>query len=234
MDIVKCEVCGTQCKYQRKRFCSMECRAIAYRGTGNPFFGKKQSNTQKEAVRNHNTNVKDYNKVSSKLTGRTMPLETREKLSLSLKKWFSKNPNPMQDRHHTEETKLKISQRTSEQYLQSSLYKKRQANRGPYQSYYREVWRLTEQNDLSILENNDRRGYRQYHLDHILPIRVGFDSGIPANEIADIRNLQFLWWKANMNKRTKIMTIPNHLAKYYEIVELEVTGDFENYIEEDR
>jgi hypothetical protein len=39
---------------------------------------------------------------------------------------------------------------------------------------------------------------------------------IPPAEIADINNLQFLWWKDNINKRTKISSIPKHLEKYCE------------------
>lgn len=232
--MITCEVCGSVLRKGRKRFCSISCRTVVYTGKGNPFYGKTQTDMQKNAVRVHNTHHKDYTLVSSKLKNRTIVDTTRKKISLSLKTWFLTNENPMKGKTHNEQTRKVISNKVREQYLQSDLYKKRQAERGSYQSYYREVWRLTEQNDLSILENNNRRGYREYHLDHILPIRVGFDSGIPANEIADIRNLQFLWWKDNMNKRTRIMTIPNHLAKYYETVELELTRDCENYIEEDK
>lgn len=216
MSNVLCEVCGKNCKGQRKRFCSMNCRSIGYMGESNPFFGKKQSDSQKDAVRNYNKNRNDYHLLSQKLKGRVISIESREKISRSLKEWYSHNPNPMQDKKHTEESKNKISQRTREQYLKSDLYEKRKSDRDTYRSYYYEVWRLTEQNDLSILKNNEKRSYRGYHLDHIFPIRKGFDNSVPPAEIARIENLQFLWWKDNIVKRTTIDTIPIHLKKYYE------------------
>lgn len=216
MSSILCEVCGEKCKGQRKRFCSMNCRTIAYTGQGNPFFGKKQSNKQKESVRNYNKNRKDYNLLSEKLKGRVITDESRGKISYTLKKWYLNNPNPMQGKNHTEETKNRISQRTREEYLKSDVYKKRQQELKSYKSYYHEVWRLTEQNNLSTLENSDKRSYRGYHLDHIVPIRSGFDKSVPPNEIARIENLQFLWWKDNIHKRIKVEFIPEHLKKYYE------------------
>ena len=216
MSDIFCEVCGEKCKGQRKRFCSMGCRSIGYTGEGNPFFGKKQSDSQKNSARNYNKNRKDYHLLSEKLKGRSFTSESREKISRSLKKWYSHNPNPMEGKNHTEESKAKISQRTKDQYLKSDLYKKRKSEIDVYKSYYYEVWRLTEQNDLSVLENSENRSYRGYHLDHIFPIRKGFDNSIPPEEIARIENLQFLWWKENIEKRTRIDTVPPHLKKYYE------------------
>ena len=192
----------------------MECRTVAYTGDGNPFFGKSQTEKQKLAVRTYNKTRTDYDALSTKLKGRTITKEQRDKISNSLKEWFSKNENPTKGRKRTEEERKLISQKTRESYLKSELYKRREMERDDYESYYREVWRLTEQNDLSVLENSNKRSYKEYHLDHIIPIRKGFDMKIPPAEIADINNLQFLWWKDNINKRTHISYIPKHLEKY--------------------
>jgi predicted RNA-binding protein with RPS1 domain len=214
MGNLKCNICGNDLIKGRKKFCSMECRTVAYTGDGNPFFGKSQTEKQKLSVRNYNKNFKDYCSLSTKLKGRTITKEQRDKISNSLKEWFSKNENPTKGRKRTEEERKLISQKTRESYLKSDLYKRREMERDDYEKYYREVWRLTEQNDLSVLENSNKRSYKEYHLDHIIPIRKGFDMKIPPAEMADINNLQFLWWKDNINKRTHISCIPKHLEKY--------------------
>ena len=213
---ITCEVCGKICKRQRKRFCSIECRSIAYTGDGNPFFGKTQSTKQNNAVRTHNKTIKDYRLISEKLKGRVITDESRAKISRKVKEWHLNNPNPMKGKKHTADTEKKISLKTREAYLKSDICEKRKFERIPYKMYYNEVWRLTEQNDLSVLENYDKRSYYGYHLDHIIPIREGFDKSIPATEIASVNNLQFLWWKDNIQKRTKIGIIPEHLKRYYE------------------
>lgn len=194
----------------------MECRTVAYTGDGNPFFGKSQTEKQKLAVRNYNKSRTDYDTLSIKLRGRIVTKEQRDRISNSLKEWFCKNESPTKGRKHTKEERELISRKTREAYLNSETYVIRQTEKDDYKNYYREVWRLTEHNDLSLLKNYENRGYRTYHLDHILPIRKGFDMKIPPAEIADINNLQFLWWKDNINKRTHISCIPKHLEKYYE------------------
>jgi hypothetical protein len=216
MGNLKCNICGNELIKGRKKFCSMECRTVAYTGDGNPFFGKSQTEKQKLAVRNYNKSRTDYDTLSIKLRGRIVTKEQRDRISNSLKEWFCKNESPTKGRKHTKEERELISRKTREAYLNSETYVIRQTEKDDYKNYYREVWRLTEHNDLSLLKNYENRGYRTYHLDHILPIRKGFDMKIPPAEIADINNLQFLWWKDNINKRTHISCIPKHLEKYYE------------------
>ena len=43
-----------------------------------------------------------------------------------------------------------------------------------------------------------------YQLDHIISVKYGFDHNIPPEEISDLKNLQMLPWKTNLNKRDKI------------------------------
>lgn len=74
-----------------------------------------------------------------------------------------------------------------------------------YKKYKRKVRHYTNQNDVTILENYDKRGKAgvegAYHLDHIVEISEGFINGIPPEEIGHISNLQFIPWKKNMEKR---------------------------------
>lgn len=66
--------------------------------------------------------------------------------------------------------------------------------------YYAKVWILTEENDLTVLKNYKRRGFKTYHLDHIFPIHQGYKDGLPPEIIADIDNLRFVTRKTNMKK----------------------------------
>ena len=54
-----------------------------------------------------------------------------------------------------------------------------------------------------LLPGIELRGYRQFHIDHKISIKFGFDNKIPEEHIADISNLQLLWWKDNYIKKTE-------------------------------
>jgi len=70
--------------------------------------------------------------------------------------------------------------------------------------YYIKVWIITESNDLTVMKNHNKRGFRRYHLDHIFPISQGFKENIPPKAIGDIRNLQFLHFRKNLKKRDSV------------------------------
>ena len=58
--------------------------------------------------------------------------------------------------------------------------------------YYAMVWEVTESQPLHILENFDKRGWRDHHLDHIYPISMGFKEKIPPVKVGNIKNLRFI------------------------------------------
>ncbi len=70
--------------------------------------------------------------------------------------------------------------------------------------YYAKVWEVTEQQPLHILENSDKRGWKNYHLDHIYPISMGFLKKIPPEKIGNIKNLRFIHHEENIIKGSKI------------------------------
>ena len=76
-----------------------------------------------------------------------------------------------------------------------------------YESYKREVWSHTNQNDLSELKNFYLRGKAgedgAYHLDHKFSISRGFIEGIPPEIIGDKKNLEFIPWEENLSKQGK-------------------------------
>jgi hypothetical protein len=72
--------------------------------------------------------------------------------------------------------------------------------------YKRLVWKLTNRQPLHLLENIEKRGHiskNGWQLDHIVSISFGFRYCIPAETIADFKNLRMLPGKCNIRKGTK-------------------------------
>lgn len=70
--------------------------------------------------------------------------------------------------------------------------------------YYAMVWEVTEQQPLHILENSSKRGWKEFHLDHVYLISSGFHKKIPPEMIGNIKNLQFLHYTENLEKGSKV------------------------------
>lgn len=70
--------------------------------------------------------------------------------------------------------------------------------------YYAMVWEVTEQQPLHILENSDKRGWKNHHLDHIYPISMGYKEKIPPEKVGNIKNLRFIHYTENLDKGSKI------------------------------
>lgn len=69
-----------------------------------------------------------------------------------------------------------------------------------WKRYIMDVWNVTRNQPLHTLENFDKRGYKQYHIDHKISIYEGFKRNISVKKIGNIKNLQMLWWKDNIKK----------------------------------
>lgn len=70
-------------------------------------------------------------------------------------------------------------------------------DRESYQDYSRLAWFYTNQNDLDLLENFDKRGRLDlredaYHLDHKFSMLEGFRQNIPPEVIGSIHNLEMI------------------------------------------
>ncbi len=70
--------------------------------------------------------------------------------------------------------------------------------------YYAMVWEVTEQQPLYILENSDKRGWKNHHLDHIYPISMGYKEKISPEKVGNIKNLRFIHYTENLDKGSKI------------------------------
>ncbi len=67
--------------------------------------------------------------------------------------------------------------------------------------YYKKVWALTNK-VKHLVKDIDKRCYKQYELDHIVPISYGYKNNISPTLIASIDNLQMLKYKENREKST--------------------------------
>jgi len=98
-------------------------------------------------------------------------------------------------------------------YMQTEEYKNtlRNPDLPEFEKYSRKVHFLTrklyEEYSHVINPNGYKRGLagedNAYHLDHIIPIKYGFENSIPPEELAKIDNLQMLPWKTNISKSAK-------------------------------
>lgn len=66
--------------------------------------------------------------------------------------------------------------------------------------------KVYKENICTINPNNHKRTLAGvpggYQLDHITPIKTGFDTGIPEEVLAQLNNLQMVPWKVNNAKRS--------------------------------
>lgn len=74
--------------------------------------------------------------------------------------------------------------------------------------YRNEVRRLTEE-VAHQLKGIELRAFRGHHIDHKISIWYGFKNGIPAERIADLKNLRIITSKENMAKGTRCLLINN-------------------------
>lgn len=72
------------------------------------------------------------------------------------------------------------------------------------QIYYKRVWEITLSHDLNEVMQGFERGFKKYHIDHIIPISHGYKNNIPAEVIGAKDNLRPLHYKDNMRKGTKL------------------------------
>lgn len=79
-----------------------------------------------------------------------------------------------------------------------------------YKKYKMQVRKVTGKQPIHTLENYDKpRGKNgvngAYQLDHILPVKLGFEWNISPDQIGDISNLRFIPWRENAIKNDKII-----------------------------
>jgi hypothetical protein len=84
-----------------------------------------------------------------------------------------------------------------------------------FEKYKQSVWNYTRKNNLSILENYNKRGRSNYHLDHKYSITKGFLDNIPPKILGCIHNLEMLTHKKNIVKNSKCSISKEKLLDLY-------------------
>ena len=104
--------------------------------------------------------------------------------------------------HNFETRMLQISRRNG-----YDTYQEYKESLPALKAYRIDVWRITNQQLLHLLENYNKRGVNgqtgAYTLDHITSIKRGFIENIPPEQIGHISNLQMLPWEENITKGWK-------------------------------
>ena len=80
--------------------------------------------------------------------------------------------------------------------------------KSPWKIYKKLVDEITKSQPLETLENYDKRGFRGYHLDHMISIHYGYKNGIPPKVIGHISNLRMIPHQENLLKGTKCVFPP--------------------------
>jgi len=76
-------------------------------------------------------------------------------------------------------------------------------NRGNWLLYQETVRRLTEKSIREEYLENVQHRSRQYHVDHLLSIREGFEQDVPPDLVAHICNLRVVHARDNLRKGQK-------------------------------
>ena len=84
-------------------------------------------------------------------------------------------------------------------------------NRDKFQEYRNQVGLESARYKLHVLENFDKRGPKEYHLDHKYSVFEGFKNNIPVEIIGHICNLKMLRYTENTSKGGKCSITLNEL-----------------------
>jgi hypothetical protein len=162
----------------------------AKQGENNPMFGVTQTHPNSLA-----------NLARGYWKGKTMSEESNLKRSQSM----------VGKSFWTEESKKKFVQTG---IAQGRFWKPDDPKYLEFKKYRRKVYYWTSKNDLTVLENHDKRGLLDYHLDHMYSITEGFRNNVPPKIIGSIYNLKFIHYKENTSKNIKCSIT---LEKLYEL-----------------
>jgi hypothetical protein len=196
-----CQHCNTKFvlarsgkKEQKRRFCGPICSrrwaannrsdswkqkaSLAKQGENNPMFGVSQTNPNSLS-----------NLIRNAWTGKKQPIEANEKRANKL-------------------IGIKRSQETINKTRQTKIdkgifWKPDDPEYLEFKKYRRKVYYWTSKNDLTQLENYNKRGRVGFHLDHKYSITEGFKNKVPPKVIGSIDNLEFICYTDNLSKGTK-------------------------------
>ena len=171
---------------------------LTYTNTGSWFNARKRKETQgfllcKQCKNKH---ASEANLGNKKITGRPVG----SKNSYKVKRGPAVAKNIGWDNYETR--MLAIARRNG-----YDTYKEYRESLPEWEAYKIDVWRITKQQPLHLLENFDKRGVNgeegAYTLDHIISVKKGFMDNIDPEVIGHLDNLQMLPWEENIAKGWK-------------------------------
>lgn len=133
-----CAKCHTnRINESKKKFKSKEERykhlSGLFTGVGNPFFGKQHSIETKKLISSKKVGRPLPEHVRLRMIGRPIKADTRKKISIKMKG----RPSPMKGRHHSNESKLRITISNTGRAISEETRKKlSQANKGEHNPMY--------------------------------------------------------------------------------------------------
>ena len=90
------------------------------------------------------------------------------------------------------------------QLRETNFWGEYRTDRTDWVNYKYLVWMHTKRNNLSSLDNYNKRSLAGteggYQLDHKISIKFGFDNNICPSVIGNINNIEFIPWKENIKK----------------------------------
>jgi hypothetical protein len=145
-------------------------------------------------------NAKIVNKANPKITGRPKGSKTRPEKRANHSR--PGNGRRLNGSLTFEQRMLGIAKRNG-----YSSYEEYRNSLPEWKKYRIDVWRITNQQPLHLLENYNKRGVNgqtgAYTLDHKISVKRGFIENIPAEIIGNIDNLEMLPWEENITKGWK-------------------------------
>jgi hypothetical protein len=152
--------------------------------------------TKEQTPWNKNQQTSEETKLKQSLAKQGKPVHSKE-----YKEWLSKNSQLVR----TGEFSVVVQKVLKETGLSYPEYLHKNSS---FKEYKQKVWHVTKQQPINLLQHSDKlRGLAgvpgAYQLDHIVSIKEGHEKNISPTIIGDIKNLQFLPWKENLQKKTK-------------------------------
>lgn len=218
------------------RACFRQKRKCSKCGSWNRGLTKENNSSLKKMGELHSKRMIEYRKFNppwnkgltkhtSEIINNNAKNHTGFKHSESTKKIIGKHSELFwKDKNYREKVPKLVSENRSVEKWRKTMedlgYFTPLSQKSEWQRYKQLVWYYTNKNDLSKLENYDKRARVEipgsYSLDHKLSIKNGFNEGIDPKIIGSINNLEFVPAQSNSVKNTKnSITKKSLLEKYY-------------------
>jgi len=214
----KCESCGNvfkviKCRQKSARYCSRKCYDQSQAGrkawnqgrTWEEMFGEQRAKNLKNHFHDR------FKGQNNPMWGRKHSENTKKKMSKKKEgyiPWITGKKFPGIFKHFNRrgENNAYIKYVLKTEGITYEEYQKRLTDK---EKYYREVIRITRLQNITLLDNHEKRAKapqeHAYHLDHIYPVIKGFENRVPPEIIGDISNLRFIPWKENLYKSDKLL-----------------------------